>query len=125
MTFAKLCKYIRIATYVAIIIDAAIKIVKTARGEDEKPEKKKQQPLFESDGNPGTLKGGNIWIPPAGTSATMNVLTGRNGEPVGFMGRPNMGKSLMMTSVYGMPGPVTVAEAVKRTMENMRRADHA
>jgi hypothetical protein len=31
----------------------------------------------------------------------------------------------MMTSVYGMPGPVTVAEAVKRTMENIRRGDNA
>ena len=119
MTFSKLCKYIRIATYVAIIIDAAIKIVKTARGDDEKQEKKKQQPLFEDDRN---LNGGSGWAP---ASDAISMINGKSGEQVGFMGRPNIGKSLMMTSVYGMPGPVTVAEAVKRTMENMRRGDNA
>ena len=122
MTFAKLCKYIRIATYVAIIIDAAIKIVKTARGEDEKPEKKKQQPLFESDSKPDALKGGLARIP--ARNAIM-MIDDKDRHQVGFMGRSDVGKSLMMNSVYGMPGPVTVAEAVKRTMENMRREDHA
>lgn len=121
MTFSKLCKYIRIATYVAIIIDAAIKIVKTARGEDEKPAKKKQQPLFESDGNPGTLNGGSGWVP---ASDALTMIVGKTGKPVGFpdMG---MGKSLMKTSVHGMPGPVTVAEAVKRTMAEIGRAENA
>lgn len=115
MTFAKLCKYIRIATYVAIIIDAAIKIVKTARGEDEKTEKKKQQTLFEADSKPGSLKGGSGWVPASDAIKPPPSMPG-------IFAAGNPGR---LTSVFGMGKPVTVAEAVKRTMAEVGRAENA
>lgn len=106
MTFRQLCKGIRIATYIAIIIDAVIKIVKTARGDDEKKPDSKQRALFEADSPKNApingLSGGSAW---ANVPDSMAFLKERTGVP----------KSLLEgTATHSIEG------AVARALEEMR-----
>lgn len=106
MTFRQLCKGIRIATYIAIIIDAVIKIVKTARGDDEKKPDSKQRALFEADSPKNApidgLSGGSAWTPVA--------------DSITFLaGRPGVGKSML----EGTATP-SIEGAVARAIEEMR-----
>ena len=106
MTFRQLCKGIRIATYIAIIIDAVIKIVKTARGDDEKKPDSKQRALFEADSPKKApingLSGVSAWTPVA--------------DSITFLAsRPVAGKSML----EGTATP-SIEGAVARALEEMR-----
>ena len=108
MTFRQLCKGIRIATYIAIIIDAVIKIVKTARGDDEKKPDGKQRALFEADSpkkaSINGLSGVSAWTPVA-EMEIREILAGR----------PGVGKSMPEGTVIP-----SIEGAVSRALEEMR-----